>query len=278
VDYDRSPQAAHEREQRTKELIEELRDCLSDVSDSSAEDEERERRLRQDLVLANVSVATSIALRYRGRGEPLEDLAQSAYLGLVKAANGFDPRQGMDFLSYAVPTVAGEVKRHFRDHTWMVRPPRRLQELRVDVMAASSRLAQDLGHSPTVAEIAGDLGVGEDDVIECLASAEGYHARSLDAPLRGAAEAGPGEGVAVSLADVLGEDDARLDMVEDMVSLRPLLDRLSPRDRRILILWFFHEQTQAQIGEQVGVTQMQVSRLIARALQMLRKGLTEQPA
>lgn len=276
MDYDRSPQAANEREQRTKELVEELSGCLTAPPPDV---EERERRLRQDLVLANVSVATSIAMRYRGRGEPLEDLAQSAYLGLVKAANGFDPRQGLDFLSYAVPTIAGEVKRHFRDHTWMVRPPRRLQELRVDVMAASSRLAQDLGHSPTVAEIAAQLGVNEDDVIECLASAEGYHARSLDAPLRGAAEgAVPGESAGASLADVLGEDDTRLDLVEDMVSLRPLLDRLPPRDRRILILWFFHEQTQAQIGEQVGVTQMQVSRLIARALQILRKGMTEQPA
>lgn len=276
MDYDRSPQAAQAREQRTKELVEELSSCLTAPS---ADVEERERRLRQELVLANVSVATSIAMRYRGRGEPLEDLAQSAYLGLVKAANGFDARQGVDFLSYAVPTIAGEVKRHFRDHTWMVRPPRRLQELRVDVMAASSRLAQDFGHSPTVAEIAADLGVNEDDVIECLASAEGYHARSLDAPLRGAAEgAATGESAGASLADVLGEDDARLDLVENMVSLRPLLDRLSPRDRRILILWFFHEQTQAQIGEQVGVTQMQVSRLIARALQLLRKGMTEQTA
>jgi RNA polymerase sigma-B factor len=268
-----SAEAGSERERRTRELVDELRACVA----SGSEGMERQTRLRQELVLANVSVATSIALRYRGRGEPFEDLAQCAYLGLVNAANGFDPRRGPDFLSYAVPTVAGEVKRHFRDHTWLVRPPRRLLELRVEVMAASGRLAQELGHSPTVAEIGRELSISQDEVIECLASAQGYRARSLDAPLSsGSSGDGFGTNGGTAFAEVLGEDDARLDMVENRLVVKPLLARLPPRDRRLLVLWFFHGQTQAQIGEQIGVTQMQVSRLITRALRVLRKGLTDE--
>jgi RNA polymerase sigma-B factor len=214
-------------------------------------------------------VATSIAARYRGRGVPREDLEQSAYVGLVKAANGFDPDHGEDFLSFAVPTIAGEVKRYFRDHAWMIRPPRRLQELRVDVMAASSRLGQGLGRSRTVSEIAAELRVGEDDVIESVASARCYHARSLDEPLP-ALGGRAGESNEVSPVDVLGADDMRLDLLEEMLSLKPLLAHLPSRSRRVVTLWFFDDLTQAQIGEQLGITQTQVSRLLKAALHELR--------
>jgi RNA polymerase sigma-B factor len=271
----RRPISFGEREQQTHALVEQLRECLG--HDGGVDGRQRERRLRQDLVLANTAVATSIAGRYRGRGVPREDLEQSAYLGLVKAANGFDPNHGEDFLSFAVPTITGEVKRYFRDHTWMVRPPRRLQELRVDVITASARLGQDLGHSPSVPEIAAELSVSEDEVIESLASAHGYHARSLDEPLR-AVDGASAESDRSSPADLLGEDDARLDLIEEMLSLRPLLAHLSSRSRRILILWFFQDLTQAQIGEQVGVTQTQVSRLLKGAILELRQGLLEEGA
>jgi RNA polymerase sigma-B factor len=267
--------ADRERDRRTLAVVEQLRECLGRGGD--VDRCERERRLRQELALANTTVASCIAFRYRGRGVPQEDLEQSAYLGLVKAANGFDPDHGEGFLSFAIPTIAGEVKRYFRDHTWMVRPPRRLQELRVAVMAASSRLGQDLGRSPTVPEIAAQLNVGEDDVIETLASAEGYHARSLDAPLSDL-RGGSGESDGLSPADLLGQDDTRLDLVEDVLSVRPLLAHLSARSRRILTLWFFQDLTQAQIGEQVGLTQTQVSRLIKEAIDELRQGLVESGA
>jgi RNA polymerase sigma-B factor len=263
--------AAGEREQRTQALVEQLRECLA--GDGGVDGREQEQRLRQELALANTAVATSIAARYRGRGVPGEDLEQSAYLGLVKAANGFDPNHGEDFLPFAVPTIAGEVKRYFRDHTRMIRPPRRLQELRVEAMAASSRLGQGLGRSPTIPEIAAELQVDEDEVIESLASTHYYHARSLDEPLAMAGIAG--ENKEISAADVLGENDVRLDLVEEMLSIKPLLAHLPSRSRRVLTLWFFHDLTQAQIGEQVGVTQTQVSRLLKAALQELRQGLAE---
>jgi RNA polymerase sigma-B factor len=264
--------AADEREQRTQTLVEQLRECLA--GDGGVEGPEQERQLRQELALANTAVATSIAARYRGRGVPREDLEQSAYLGLVKAANGFDPNHGEDFLSFAVPTITGEVKRYFRDHTWMIRPPRRLQELRVDVLAASARLGQGLGRSPTVPEIAAELHADEDEVIESLASVHCYHARSLDEPLPAIGDSA-GVNQDVSAVDLLGEDDVRLDLVEDMLSLKPLLAHLPPRSRRVVTLWFFDDLTQAQIGEQVGVTQTQVSRLLKAALLELRQGLQE---
>jgi RNA polymerase sigma-B factor len=267
--------AEGDREWRTRGLVEQMRECLA--RSGGVDRREVERRLRQELALTNTAVARSIAARYRGRGVPREDLEQSAYLGLVKAANGFDPNHGQDFLSFAVPTITGEVKRYFRDHTWMVRPPRRLQELRVDVIAASARLGQDVGRSPSIREVAAELNVSEDNVIESLASAHGYHARSLDEPLK-TVDGASAENHRISPADLLGEDDPRLDLIEKMLSLKPLLAHLSSRSRRILILSFFQDLTQAQIGEQVGVTQTQVSRLIKGALDELRQGLLEKGA
>lgn len=244
------------RQRETTEIVVKLQECT---------DPAEEKRLRQQLVVVNVPVATSIALRYRARGEAVEDLVQAAHLGLVKAVNGFDPERGRDFLAYAVPTISGEVKRHFRDQGWDIRPPRRVQELRSEVEHASSELTQVLGRSPRLSEIAKHLGVNEDDVVECIASADLYHVHSLDAPVGGAED--------LNVGDTLGDVDPLLGQIDDVLSVRPLLDKLSPRDRRILALRYFSGWTQQQIADDVGVTQMQVSRLITKALRRLREGL-----
>jgi RNA polymerase sigma-B factor len=232
---------------------------------ASSSDPDERHRLREQIVVLNLPVATSIALRYRGRGEPVEDLVQVAHLGLVKAVDGFDASRGSDFLAYAVPTVRGEVKRYFRDRGWDIRPPRRVQELRARVEQATELLAQQLDRSPRPTEIAQHLGVDVGDVIECLASAECYHVHSLDAPT----DADDG----IDLAGSVGTLDPELARVEDMLSVRPLLAQLPPRDRRILALRFYRGWTQSQIAEDVGVTQMQVSRLISQALKRLRAQL-----
>jgi RNA polymerase sigma-B factor len=245
------------RRRETAELVGRLRDV--------ATDEER-RRIRQQLVILNVPVATGIALRYRGRGESVEDLVQTAHLGLVKAVNGFDPRRGQDLLAYAVPTISGEIKRHFRDLGWGIRPPRRVQELRGAVGEASSTLAQRLGRSPRISEIAAFLGACEDDVVECVASADLYHVYSLDAPTGRVGD--------IAVGETLGEIDPLLARIEDVLSLRPLLDRLSRRDRRVLALRFFRGWTQQQIADDVGVTQMQISRVLDHTLRRLREEIT----
>ncbi|MFN8077593.1 MAG: SigB/SigF/SigG family RNA polymerase sigma factor [Kineosporiaceae bacterium] len=246
------------RAQRTAALVADL---------SHARSEAEQRRLRDDVVVINLPVATSVAMRYRDRGEPLDDLIQVAHLGLVKAARGFDPQRGPDFLSYAVPTIRGEVRRHFRDRGWDIRPPRRVQELRVQVEEASAVLAQRLDRSPRPSEIAAHLDVDPSLVIECLASGDFYHVHSLDAPGDGDTDdgsAGP------SAAAALGAEDPALATVDALVSLRPLVAALPPRDRQILALRFWHGWTQARIAEEIGVTQMQVSRLLSQALRRLR--------
>jgi RNA polymerase sigma-B factor len=260
-----------ERTRRTAQAAAELQTCLDAAS---ADPElpglrEQERRAREELVLANTAVATSIAYRYRNSGEPMEELVQTACVGLVKAANGFVPGRGSDFLAYAVPTIAGEVKRYFRDSGWAVRPPRRLQELHLAISRVRPDLEARLGRSPTVSELAAELGVDQEDVIETLASEQGYRTVSLDAPTPSSG----GEPGGATLADGLSCQDDGFQAIEDVMSVRPLLDALSPRERRILALRFFDELTQQQIGERVGVTQMQVSRLLTKSLDRLREGL-----
>ncbi|HET9657001.1 MAG TPA: SigB/SigF/SigG family RNA polymerase sigma factor [Kineosporiaceae bacterium] len=241
----------------TTRLLEQLRGCG---------DHAQQERLRHQLVVAGMPVATSIAMRYRRRGASLEDLVQAAHLGLVKAVNGFDSGRGNDFMAYAVPTIAGEVKRFFRDQGWDIRPPRRIQELRPRVERASAGLTQALGRSPRLAEIAAELEVDEEDVIECISAGDTYHVSSLDAPVPGGEE--------LTVADSLGGPDPELAKVEDLVTLKVLLDGLPERDRRIVTLRFFHGWTQQQIAGDIGVTQMQVSRLLAKVLARLRAGMT----
>jgi RNA polymerase sigma-B factor len=271
-DHDDVRDADQERARRTDAAVDVLRDCLDRGADQpeaagGPDVGEREHWARQELVLANESVARSIAHRYRNRGEPMDELLQTARLGLVKAANGYSPDRGVDFLAYAVPTIAGEVKRYFRDQGWAVRPPRRLQELGLRMNQVRTGLENELHRSPTVEELARALEVDQEDVIEVLASAQSYWSVSLDAPATADADAD------LPLGETLGGEDDRYALVDDIVSLKPLLERLPARERRILAMRFFEEMTQQQIGERVGVTQMQVSRLLNRSLTRLREEL-----
>jgi RNA polymerase sigma-B factor len=271
-DHDDVRDADQERARRTDAAVDVLRDCLDRGADQpeaagGPDAGEREHWARQELVLANESVARSIAHRYRNRGEPMDELLQTARLGLVKAANGYSPDRGVDFLAYAVPTIAGEVKRYFRDQGWAVRPPRRLQELGLRMNQVRTGLENELHRSPTVEELARALEVDQEDVIEVLASAQSYWSVSLDAPATADADAD------LPLGETLGGEDDRYALVDDIVSLKPLLERLPARERRILAMRFFEEMTQQQIGERVGVTQMQVSRLLNRSLTRLREEL-----
>ena len=225
------------------------------------------RRLLDKVVRLHLDVARSIAARYRGRGEPIEDLEQVAYVGLAKAVQGFEPAYGKSFLSYAVPTISGEVKKHFRDCSWAVRPPRRIQDLQGRIAARASELHQELAQSPTPAKIAQSLGAPIDDVIEALASNGCFTPTSLDQSV-----GAPGS---ASLGDLLGCHDRDLARMETHVTLAPVLRELPERDRLILNLRFFHDQTQSEIADQLGVTQMQVSRLLAGILQRLRRQLDD---
>ena len=227
----------------------------------SATSEEERRRLREDVVLLNMSVARSIAGRYRSRGIVLDDLEQVACLGLVKAANGFDPERGRDFLSYAVPTITGEVKRYFRDLGWAVRPPRRVQELQARIHSASDT-TPSLGGPAQPQEIAARLGAPLGDVVEAL-TCNGFSPMSLNVPLGESASS-------ASLGDLLPSDGGDYDDVENSMVLNQALKSLSARDRLILRRRFFDDHTQQQIGEEIGISQMQVSRHQARILAQLR--------
>ncbi len=226
-------------------------------------------RPTDQLIEDNLGVARSIAGRYRNRGVSPEDLEQVAYLGLVKAAARFDPDGGHDFLAYAVPTIRGEVRRHFRDACWMVRPPRRVQELQARITVAESELALQLGCLPTPSQLASHLGEPESVVVEALTANGCFHASSLDAPVQDGSS---------SLVDLLAVEDGEQEALEARLALAPLVRRLAPRDREILTMRFFEDRTQAEIAESVGVTQSQVSRTLTRILDALRAGLVGRAA
>ncbi|MBI1376299.1 MAG: SigB/SigF/SigG family RNA polymerase sigma factor [Frankiales bacterium] len=250
-----------EQRRRERELI--------DVIASTPPDDPARRRARDELVTLHLPLVQYLARRFRDRGEPLEDLVQVGTIGLIKAVDRFEPERGLELSTYATPTIVGEIKRHFRDKGWAIRVPRRLQELRIALGRATAELAQKTGHSPTVAELAAHLEITEDEVIEGLEGAQAYSTHSLDAQL------GDGSDDGVSLADRLGADDVDLEAVEYRESLKPLLAALPSRERRILALRFFHGMTQSQIAEEVGISQMHVSRLLARSLATLREGMTQ---
>lgn len=224
----------------------------------------REAR-RQEVIELNVPVARSIARQFRGRGENLEDLEQVAYLGLTKAVHGFDPERGKDFLSYAVPTITGELKRHFRDVAWAVRPPRRIQELQAEISPAIQELIQVHGRQPRPGEIARHLDCDEGDVVEALACGGCFTPTSLD-------DRGPGDD-GYSVAERLQTSERGYSRVEAVQMLSNACEGLKPRDRRILYLRFFKDRTQEQIAGELGVTQMQVSRLLSRIMRDLRREL-----
>ena len=222
--------------------------------------------IREKLVEMHLPLVEHLARRFRNRGEPLDDLVQVATIGLIKSVDRFDPERGVEFSTYATPTIVGEIKRHFRDKGWAVRVPRRLQELRLSLTSATADLSQRLGRAPTVAELAGQLKLSEEEVLEGLESANAYSTLSLDVPEQG-------EQDSPVVADSLGAEDEELEGVEYRESLKPLLAKLPPREKKILLLRFFGNMTQSQIAEEIGISQMHVSRLLARTLAQLRDDL-----
>jgi RNA polymerase sigma-B factor len=229
-------------------------------------DDPRRARLRDELVEIHLPLVEYLARRFRNRGEPLDDLVQVATIGLIKSVDRFDLSREVEFSTYATPTIVGEIKRHFRDKGWAIRVPRRLQELKLSLTKATSELSQRNGRAPTVHELAEHLGMSEEEVLEGLESANAYSAVSLDAP-----DGGDDDSPAV--ADSLGMIDEALEGVEYRESLKPLLEKLPAREKRILMLRFFGGMTQSQIAAELGISQMHVSRLLARTLAQLREGL-----
>jgi RNA polymerase sigma-B factor len=224
---------------------------------------------RDGLVSLHMALVEHLARRFRNRGEPYDDLVQVATIGLIKAIDRFDSDRGVEFSTYATPTILGEIKRYFRDKGWAIRVPRRLQELRLSLTAATGELTQELGRAPTVVELSDRLGLPPELVIEGLESANAYNTLSLDAPDQNETDA-------TTVLDGLGGEDEALESVEYRESLKPLLAQLDTREKRILTLRFFRGMTQSQIAEEIGISQMHVSRLLARTLTELRAGLLKE--
>jgi RNA polymerase sigma-B factor len=245
------------------------RQALLKLAQLPADDHEGRARLRELLVHANLPLVEHLARRFANRGEPLDDLTQVGTIGLLKAIDRFSLDRGVEFSTYATPTIVGEIKRHFRDRGWSIRVPRRLQEMRLSLATATAELTQELGRSPTVAELAEWLQTTQDNVLEGLESANAYATVSLDAHDAHGDEESP------SMMESLGHIDAELGNVEYRASLRPLLAQLEPRERQILVLRFFHGYTQSQIAAEIGMSQMHVSRLLTRTLSHLRTALSE---
>jgi RNA polymerase sigma-B factor len=243
---------------RTRELFAQLADL--EPADPAY------RSGRDELVRLHLPLVRYVARRFSGRGEPDDDLVQIGTVGLLQAIDRFDPDRGLEFSTFATPNIAGEIKRHFRDRGWMVRVPRRLQELRAELAAGVHELSQRLGRSPTVAELARHLSISEDEVIEGTESARAYAAVSLDVP----------SGVTgMTIAETLADEDASIEHVELRQALRPVLASLGARERRVLLLRFVDNKTQSEIATALGISQVHVSRLLAKTLAELRTRLPD---
>ena len=242
-----------ERSRRTQELLEQAH---------RTDDADRREELLDEVVLLNRGVAEAVANRYRGRGVAVEDLHQAAYEGLVKAVHKFDPSVRPDLLTYAVPTIRGEVQRWFRDQSWMVRPPRRLQEMQWKVSRGIESLEQELGREPTDDELSSHLDCSAEELQETVQSFGCFTPPSLDRPV---GDAG------LTLGDVLADEADEQNAAEARATLGPAVRRLSPRDQRIIYLRYFQDSSQEEIGGELGVTQMQVSRLLERIVRDLRR-------
>lgn len=226
--------------------------------------ETRDDTLRAELVEAHMGLAEYLARRFSNRGEPLDDLVQVASLGLLKAIDRFEPERGLQFSTYATHTITGELKRHFRDKGWAVRVPRRVQELHLRLGQIVSALGHELRRSPTIAEIAQRAEVSEEEVLEAIEAGQAYRFTSIDAP------SGSDED-STNLASQLGEEDTKLGHVDERVTLSPLIAELPRRQQLILHYRFFDGMTQSQIAERLDISQMHVSRLLARSLAALRE-------
>ena len=216
---------------------------------------------REELAKEFLPLAEYFARRFSGRGEPVDDLIQTASLGLLNAIDRFDPDRGVPFSTYAAATIVGELKRHFRDRGWALRVPRNVQETAILVNRTVSTLWQDLGRAPTVAEIAASADISEDDVLQALDALQAYTTDSLDAPA--------GDSTTTA-AESIGTEDRSFELSEEWLSLAPALRDLPERERTILYLRFFEGRTQTEIAEEMGISQMHVSRLVSQSLERLR--------
>lgn len=224
-------------------------------------------RLRDEVISDYMSYARFLAGRYLLRGDAARDLVQAAYVGLVKAVDNYDPAFDTTFLTYATPMITGEMKRHFRDTTWDVHVPRRMQELSGELRSGVAELSQELGRAPTVPELADHLGASQEDVVDAFEATRAYSTASLDTPV------GPDEDGGSVLGDLIGAEDPAIGMVVDRESLKGALKRLTDREKRILSMRFFRNMTQSEIGAELNVSQMQVSRLLTQILARLRTTL-----
>ncbi|MEU9702646.1 RNA polymerase sigma factor SigF [Streptomyces sp. NPDC047981] len=223
---------------------------------------------RNTLIEMNMSLVRYAAGRFRHRADEMEDIVQVGMIGLIKAIDRFEISREVEFTTFAVPYIVGEIKRFFRDTSWAVHVPRRLQEARVELAKATDELSTRLGRTPTVKELAELMCLTEEEVTEARLASNGYNSSSLDAALSGEDEEG-----GASLADVIGAEDPAMELVVDFHSLAPLIADLDERDRRIIHLRFVEELTQAEIGDHLGCSQMHVSRLLSRSVKRLRAGL-----
>ncbi len=227
-------------------------------------------RLRDELVVVHLNLVRFLAVRFANRGEPLDDLVQVGTVGLLKAIDRFDLERGVEFTTYATPTIVGEIKRYFRDKGWAVKVPRRLQELNLAVNRAGDKLAIELGRSPTVAELAEHLRAGEDEILEAQELGQAYNLLSLDSEVSGETDK-----KSQTLADTVGVSDAGLELLEDRANLERAFEVLTGRERVIIYLRFYESVSQTEIAKRLDVSQMHVSRLQAKALEKLRAVLAE---
>lgn len=247
-----------------KELSKQFFDRLAVLEEGTAE----YQYVRNTLIELNLSLVKYAATRFRNRSDQMEDIIQVGTIGLIKAIDRFDLSREVEFTTFAMPCVIGEIKRFFRDTSWSVHVPRRLQELRIDIARATDELFQRLDRSPTPAELAEHLGMEEDEILEGLVAANGYTAGSIDLPLDDG-----GDNSSETLGDRLGAPDKELEIVENVQALKPLIEQFDERDRRILQMRYVDEMTQSEIGAELGVSQMHVSRLLSRITARLREGL-----
>ena len=229
----------------------------------AAEGAERDR-LKSEIVERHVGLVRFLVRRYASKGESYDDLVQVGIVGLLGAIDRFEPARGVRFASFARPSILGELKRHFRDKTWAARVPRRLQELSLNISTAEAELYQELGRSPTTAEVAARIGADEDDILEANEAARSYSATSIDQPF----DAGDGE--TGTLADLIGDSDPDMEKLENLTALEPALAELTPYDRKLLHMRFFRGMVQSDMAAELGVSQMQISRQLARILARLR--------
>lgn len=227
--------------------------------------------MRDELVVAHLNLVRFLAVKFANRGEPLDDLVQVGTVGLLKAIDRFEVDRGVEFTTYATPTIVGEIKRYFRDKGWAVKVPRRLQELNLAVNRASDKLAIELGRSPTVAELATHLNATEEEILEAQELGQAYNLLSLDSEVSGETEK-----KSQTLADTVGVNDAGLELLEDRANLERAFTVLTGRERVIIYLRFYESVSQTEIAKRLNVSQMHVSRLQAKALEKLRAVLAEQ--